>query len=501
MLLNESLISQINNVIILASFIMIIALVILLTSKTEKIKQLESEVDELKRSLDEMDEQAKLIIRTDIELNKLQEELDKKMSGLYILQRLSRIITTTLQENQIFALIEPNYIEELGFEKASAFLWNEKEKQFICCLHIGYLKDEIETVKKFIDLKNEIYLNLINNQRSISSLRKDEEIFTKEISEIFQVNSFILAPILPKEGEKGFLLLGIDNPEISITEGDEELVMILANNIGQALDNARLFEETWRAQQELEYKVEERTRQLTEALEEIKKVSQRKTDFISAVSHELRTPLTSIKGYASILLTGKLGQLPNEVRERLERINRHSDELVHLVNDLLDISRLESGRTIMKQEPQNLKEIIDHTIDLLAVQLKDKRIDLIVNIPEETFNIFVDRSQIERVFINLIGNAIKFTPEEGRITISSFKIKDQVQVDITDTGCGIPEKDQEKIFEEFYRVDNPINQIVKGTGLGLTLVKRIIEAHKGRIWVRSKESVGSTFSFTLPMST
>jgi signal transduction histidine kinase len=399
-------------------------------------------------------------------------------------------------------MIEPNYIEDLGFEKACGFLWNERERQFLHYVHIGYLKDEIETIKHLVNSDKEIYLDLIKSEGAISSLPlKEERTLQGKITEIFQVNSFVIAPILPKEGTKGFLFVGTESLDTAINEGDEELITILANNLGQALENARLFEKTWHAHQELEHKVEERTRELTGALDEIRKISRRKTDFISAVSHELRTPLTSIKGYASILLAGELGDIPQDVRERLERINRHSDELVHLVNDLLDISRLESGRITMKQEAQDLKEIVERVLDLLSVQLKERHLESSFSIADNASRVFVDRSQIERVFINLISNAIKFTPEQGRITIRSHKIEQGVQVDITDTGCGISEKDQEAIFEEFYRVDNPINQTVKGTGLGLTLVKRIIEAHQGKIWVKSKEAGGSTFSFTLPQPT
>jgi signal transduction histidine kinase len=465
----------------------------------ERLKQLQLEAEKLKKSLEEMDEQAKLIVRTDMELNKTQEELDKKITGLYALQRLSRAVSTTLEENQIFKMIEAPYLEDLGFEKACAFLWNDKEKKFIDHINIGYLKDETETIKRLLDSERDIYSDLIKNARTVSSVSLIKDLGLKEkIIEIFQVNSFVISPILPKEGDKGLFFVGTESVDTTIDEGDEELITILSNQLGQALENARLFEKTWRAHQELEQKVDERTRELTSAVDEIKKVSKRKSDFISAVSHELRTPLTSIKGYASILLTGKLGDIPQDVRERLDKINRHSDELVHLVNDLLDISRIESGKVTMKQETQELRYIVEHAFDLLSGQIKEKQLRFSSDIPDNANSVFVDHSQIERVFINLISNAIKFTPAQGTIIVRSYKMDKEIQIDITDTGCGIPEKDREAIFEEFYRVDNTINETVKGTGLGLTLVKRIIEAHNGKIWVRSKEGSGSTFSFTLP---
>jgi two-component system phosphate regulon sensor histidine kinase PhoR len=311
------------------------------------------------------------------------------------------------------------------------------------------------------------------------------------------VRSFIICPVLAQEGDQGFIFVGTQNIETSVTKGDQEFISILANQIGQTLDNARLFEKTWRSQQELEIKVEERTRQLTQALEEVKKVSKRKSDFISSVSHEIRTPLTSIKGYAAIILANKLGALPDEIRSRLEKINRHSDELVHMVNDLLDISRIESGKVEIKKEALSLRAITDKVGDLFSEQFKTKNIEFSSNLPDDCQEILADRNQIERVFINLVGNALKFTPQNGKIGIQAKHTNKIIQIDVKDTGFGIPEDAQESIFEEFFRVDNTINQEVKGTGLGLTLVKHIIEAHQGKIWVKSKVGEGSTFSFTL----
>jgi len=485
---------------LMVSFIAIIILSLKVSDKLDKISGLKEEVVKLKGSLEEMDEQAKLIVRTDMELNRAQEDLDKKITGLYSLQRLSRAISTTLEENQIFQLIASHHLEELGFEKACAFLWDSSGKQFGLSMHIGYTQEEGEAINLTLNSQKEKFLGLIENEKSMSSVSKHEhtESVEKQILYIFKVTSFVLSPVLPKEGDKGLLFVGTDNSEITLNEGDEELITILANQLGQALENARLFDKTWRSQQGLEKKVEERTRALSSALADLEAVSRRKSDFISSVSHELRTPLTSIKGYAAILLAGKLGDIPKDIRERLDKINRHSDELVHMVNDLLDIARIESGKMIMKKEPLSLLEIAEKIADLLSVQLKEKHIVLSVEIPDKTITVTADRSQIERVFINLVGNALKFTPEKGKITIAARKIDSGTEIDITDTGCGIPEVALRAIFEEFYRVDNAINQEVKGTGLGLALAKQIVEAHGGKIWVRSTLGSGSTFSFNIP---
>jgi signal transduction histidine kinase len=476
----------------------IIGLVMVLMYKYDQVKQMHSGILKLKKAVDEMDQQAKLIVRTDMELNKTQEELDKRINGLYTLQRLGRAISTTLEESQIFKMITADYLKELGFERACGFLWNDRDMTFSLKIQIGYSDIETQEIQASMDLHKQFYQRFIREEKAISTLHLPSE---KEIGQaipgVFGVHTYIISPIIPKEGAKGFILVGTTAQDTYMSEGDEELITILATQIGEALENARLFENTWRAQQELERKVEERTSELTSVLNEVKAINKRKTDFISSVSHELRTPLTSIKGYASILLAGKLGEVPPDIRDRLDKINRHSDELVHMVNDLLDIARIESGKTVMKKEVLDLTTIIEGVFDLLGVQLKEKRINFKYAVAEGAKDIFADHNQMSRVFINIIGNAIKFTPPDGEISVSTRDAGTHVQVEINDTGCGMPEEALARIFEEFYRVDNSINQEVKGTGLGLSLVKHIVEAHEGKIWVDSKLGSGSTFSYTI----
>jgi signal transduction histidine kinase len=490
----------VNAVIAFIGLLVVIALTFLLFSKDSKLNSLQAAVDNLQRALDEMDEQAKLVVRTDIELNKAQEELDRKITSLYTLQKLSRSISSTLEENQIFKKVELSYLADLGFQKALAFLFDEEEKKFSLRLSLGYEEEEAAKIKTFIDAHKEIYSGLIHNEKAVSSIASRENpADTKNTKEIFGVVSFVFAPILAKEGNPGLIFVGAEKTDMIITEGDEELITILANQIGQALENARLFEKTWQAHQDLENRVEERTRELSKALEEVKKLSQRKNDFVSNVSHELRTPLTSIKGYASILLSGKLGALPEEVGKRLAKINKHSDELVSFVNDLLDLSRIESGKVELKLAPLSLKSVVDEVADLLAVQFKEKQIAFSSESPADLPEVMADYSQIKRTFINLINNSVKYTPQ-GQIKVTLTKLDKEVQVDVSDTGCGMPESAMDKLFTEFYRVDSVMNQEIKGTGLGLAMVKNIVAAHKGKIWVKSKVGAGTTFSFTLPQA-
>lgn len=485
----------------LLGIVSMFALVVLsftLIIKSQQIKQLNETVNYFKNSLEEMDEQAKLIVRTDLELNKIQEELDRRINGLYALQRISQNLSKTLEQNEIFSGLNQECIQEIGFQKMLIFTKSRTDKVYPKHI-VGFTEEDIEFIEN--EFTNEGLYDIIRERNSaISSISKkeNEQDIISKTANATKLNAFIIAPISKKEGFYGFILLGNETPATPLTVGDEELVAILATQIGQALDNAELFETVYSQHQELEKKVAERTKELTDALSELNIVTKRKTDFVSTVSHELRTPLTSIKGYASILLSEKLGKIPAEIKERLEKINKHSDELTHLVNDLLDIARIESGRIEMKLEKVDINHIAEAVVDLLGPQLKEKAITVEQNIPKDIFGL-ADSTQISRVFINLIGNAIKFVPEKnGFIKISNFEAAEGILIKITDNGIGMSPTDAERIFEEFYRVDNVINQKVKGTGLGLTLVKNIIQAHKGKIWVESKLNEGSTFNFTLP---
>ena len=196
------------------------------------------------------------------------------------------------------------------------------------------------------------------------------------------------------------------------------------------------------------------------ALQKVNDISNKKSEFISAVSHELRTPLTSIKGYAAILIAGKIGEVPVAVKERLIKINSHSDNLVGLINDLLDIARIESGRVEMKFSTYKIKNIVDNVADLLAPQITTKGVKLQLKLFLNNWKKFyVDRFMLNVVFINLMNNAIKFTPQHGTITVSVSSTLDHGYAifSVADTGIGIPASDVQKLFSEFFRVDNEIN--------------------------------------------
>lgn len=471
------------------------ALIFFLINKIDQIKELQDALKKLKLSFNSLDEQAKLILKTDLELNRAQEELDRRLASLDALQRTSRLISTTLDEEEIFRRLDKSLMLQLGFERILVLTFDE-EKRLRMRVNTGFSNDKIAEISAEL-LKDATFNSVFQEGYSLSSATAPKQKKEKTIA-IFGIHHFILAPILTQDGTIGIIFVGNQAETSPVSEADEEMISILTNQIGQSLENAKLFEEVYKSRQELELKIQDRTRQLALALEKVQKISRTKSEFVSAVSHELRTPLTSIKGYAAILMSGKLGDIPDKVKERLEKINKHSDSLVELINDLLDIARIESGRVEMKFEKVNLKLLIENMRDLLMPQMREKNITFVAEVTDDLPLIFADGKQMERVFINLLSNAIKYTPK-GTITVRASGNDKEVTVEVQDTGAGMREEDLPKLFTEFYRVENEMNQNIKGTGLGLALVRNIITAHQGTIWVTSKLGVGTTFHFIVPV--
>lgn len=470
-------------------------LVFLLITKIDQLKEIRTNFQKLKLSFDNLDEQAKLILKTDLALNRAQSELDKRLTSLDALQRTSRLISTTLDQEEIFRRLDKSLMFELGFEKTLLFIIDE-DKNLKIRINIGFDSSFLERITSQLS-KDPAFQSVFKDGYPLSSATTSKAKKDKA-AEIFGMPNFILSPILTQGGTIGVLFFGNQSQAEPVSEADEEMASILTNQIGQSLENAQLFEQVYRSRQELEFKIQERTKQLASALEKVQKISKTKSEFVSAVSHELRTPLTSIKGYASILISEKLGKISPEIKERLEKINKHSDSLVSLINDLLDISRIESGRVEMKLERTQIRDLIDNIVDLMMPQIKERNIDFSIDISRPLPQVYVDQKQIERIFINLLSNAIKYAPN-GKIKIIGTSDHSEILFEVEDAGAGIKEEDLTRIFEEFYRSENELNQSIKGTGLGLSLVKNIVEAHSGKIWATSKINEGTTFHFTIPL--
>lgn len=231
-------------------------------------------------------------------------------------------------------------------------------------------------------------------------------------------------------------------------------------------------------------------------------IERMKNEFISTVSHELRTPMTSVKGYADLLVSGnvQIGELNETQRRFVEIIQSNANRLTDLVNEILELSRIETGRVKLHFETLNLIELIKEVAVSFDGQMVQKTMDLILDLPAQLPEAQTDKARMTQILVNLIGNAWQYSPEHGQITVTAQLLDDNfVQIDVTDNGIGIPEDEIDKIFERFYRSQRREVELVDGTGLGLAITKSFVELLRGEIWVKSELGVGTTFSFTIPL--
>jgi signal transduction histidine kinase len=232
----------------------------------------------------------------------------------------------------------------------------------------------------------------------------------------------------------------------------------------------------------------------------LKQLQQLKDEFVFIAAHELRTPVTAIKGYLSLILDGVAGPVPDGVREFIKKVIRANERLIQLVNDLLAVARSEAGRLTVKVGPVDVREPVRAVLSELAPLADEKHIVLVYDPAANLPHALADSDRLKEVLVNLVGNAIKYTLGSGTVAVSHEISDHSLVTHIQDTGVGISPEAQKKLFEKFYRVQTEKTQGITGTGLGLFIVKQIVEKMEGKIWVESKEGKGSVFSFSLPIA-
>ena len=313
---------------------------------------------------------------------------------------------------------------------------------------------------------------------------------------LFQYDN-MFAPIKLADNVFGFVEIFKDG---TFTSDDSACFQTIAQQVALPLKSASLYQE------------------IIEANIKLEKLERMKSEFISIVSHELRTPLTSIKNSLDILSGGKCFELTESANKFLSMATRNVQRLSGIINDLLDLSKIEAGKMEFKFAKTNVNTVIDYVKTALSVVAKSKNIEFIVNCEENMPETIADSQRLEQVLTNLVSNAIKFTPEGKKITVTSriisaenIKINpifseeinnlsgEYIQISVADEGIGIDAKDQLRAFDKFAQIENSLSRKVGGTGLGLPIAKQLIEAHKGAIWCDSELNKGATFTFVIPL--
>ena len=313
----------------------------------------------------------------------------------------------------------------------------------------------------------------------IPNVEVDPEYTFTEAQRLGGFRAVLGVPMLRDGVAIGVLALTRSEPR-PFTDKQIELVSTFADQAAIAIENVRLFDE-----------IQDKSRQLEDA-------SQHKSQFLANMSHELRTPLNAILGYTELMADGTYGEPSEKMLGVLKRLETNGRHLLGLINDVLDLSKIEAGQLVLELSDYSLQDIAQTVRSTLEPLAADKKLAFKVEVASKLPPGHGDGRRLTQVLINLVGNAIKFT-DAGEVVITAAATDGSFHVSVRDTGPGISAADQAKLFQEFQQADNAITRKKGGTGLGLAISKRIVEMHGGQIWVESQVGQGSTFSFTLPV--
>lgn len=351
-------------------------------------------------------------------------------------------------------------------------------------VHYGPIPKKLIVVPELLQLNRELLIaDEIEGKR-------------KEIMEHHEIR--VSVQLKTKDELIGYLLLGDKLSGDIYSNQDITVLEILAGELAVAIQNAKSYEEISRFNITLKEEVEEATANLRLANQHLKELDKAKDDFISMASHQLRTPLTTIKGYISMLQEGDAGPVPAGQKKYLEYAATGADRMVHLIGDLLNVSRMSAGRFLIERQPTDLRDIVDEELRNFHHRLDAKGLKIIYDRPSQLPKANIDETKTRQVVVNFIDNAIFYT-KKGSITINLTHENGKIILTVTDTGIGVPSSEREKLFSKFFRAPNAQSVRPDGTGLGLYLAKRVIEDQNGKIIFESQENHGSTFGFEVPV--
>ncbi|HVV25730.1 MAG TPA: GAF domain-containing sensor histidine kinase [Candidatus Saccharimonadales bacterium] len=299
----------------------------------------------------------------------------------------------------------------------------------------------------------------------------------------------------PQQEGVGYLILGSKKSGNTYSTQDIRVIEIIANELVIAVQNALRFEEIEHFNLTLQQRVDEATKKLRHANQKLRELDETKDDFISMASHQLRTPLTSVKGYISMLMEGDAGKINHMQREMLGQAFFSSQRMVYLIADLLNVSRLKTGKFVIEPTPVDLSVVVEEELAQLEETAAAHDLKLTYDKPKHFPQLMLDEVKTRQVIMNFVDNAIYYTPSGGHIDVQLTEKSGLVELRVTDDGIGVPKSEQPHLFTKFYRAGNARKARPDGTGLGLFMAKKVVVAQGGSIIFESKEGSGSTFGF------
>ncbi|HEV8547285.1 MAG TPA: GAF domain-containing sensor histidine kinase [Candidatus Limnocylindrales bacterium] len=478
-------------------------------------------------------EQREVLAREAVDLGHSRAQLQDRLSELIALNELGIALGSTLDLDELLDRALHAVVDHLPFDRALVLLVDEDPAVLTRGRSIGgpaAVEALVEELRVPLSETQSalVQLALADGPMVFRSVDEDPYEPNRTFARALEVTSFLGTPLVTKSRTVG--ILAVDNRlsgrEIERTTGP--LLFTVGNLLAAAVENARLYAEIEEQNRELEARVARRTAQLAEATEEAQAAraaaegaSATKSQFLANVSHELRTPLTSVVGFTKIVrkrlddvvwpalqaTTASAGLPPDpkidravrQVGENLEIMVAEGDRLTALINDVLDLEKIEAGRMEFRLEPLDLGQVVDQATAATAALFETTGLELRREVPSGLPEVLGDRNRLIQVVINLLSNAVKFTLS-GSITVRVAAAPEQVVVSVADTGVGITPEDWDRVFEQFAQSGDTLSETPRGTGLGLAICRQIVEQHGGRIWLESEVGAGSTFSFSLPLA-
>lgn len=417
-------------------------------------------------------ENARLFTQTD-------QALARRVEELSLFQRIDQQLNRSLDLNQVLSLSLNWAIALTNAAGGSIGLFEELDSEDAEAAKLGtrqvlrlmvFRGEEDHSESRLVPLGHPIVRQIMQEKRSVLS----RDVTAEESVDGTPANVQLAVPIV-QEGEITGLITLETQQNVEINREDTAFVERLADRAAVAIKNAKLYEA-------------------------IHAANKAKSDFISLVAHELRVPMTSIKGYTDLMNAGLAGPLSDQQKQFLEVIRRNLIRMSSLISDLSDINHIESGRMKFDLKPFDLREVVADVADSLRERITTRQQSLHIDIEDELPLVFADAARMGQVISNLMSNANKYTPEGGEIVVRAWPNGRSAYVSIQDNGLGISEEDQQKLFTQFFRAEDKAVREQPGWGLGLSIVRRMVEAQDGEITFESELGAGSTFTFTIPLA-
>jgi signal transduction histidine kinase/HAMP domain-containing protein len=440
------------------------------------IKQLFAKLQENKEKLEDYSRtlEQKVEVRT--------RDLARSVEELKALGDVSQTVNSTLDLETVLTSIVRHAVRISKADAGTIYEFDETEQVFIPRINYG-VSDE------FIQVMRDSRLRVGDKTVLGQSAKKKSPVQIPDLVKVpdypisymkkTDFRALLAVPLLRKDRHVGGLVIR-RKVAGKFTEPVVNLLQTFAAQSVIAIHNARLFHE-----------IEDKGR-------EIQLANKHKSEFLANMSHELRTPLNAILGYTELIIDNIYGDVPEMIQEVLERVAKNGRHLLNLINDVLDLSKIEAGRLSLSLDDYSIQDIIQTVFTSVKPLAVEKNLDLKMAVSEVLKTGRGDEQRIAQVILNLLGNAIKFT-EKGKVEVAATVSNETFLISVSDTGPGLSETDQKNIFDEFRQADGSSTRAKGGTGLGLSISKKIVEMHGGRIWVDSSLGKGSTFSFTLPI--